>query len=33
MSKMKVGVNMANQNTFRDCGVKTYNFEYRKTLK
>jgi energy-coupling factor transporter ATP-binding protein EcfA2 len=33
MSKMKVGCNMTNQNTFRDCGVKTYNFEYRKTLK
>ncbi len=28
-----LGGNMNNQNTFRDCGVKTYNFEYRKTLK
>jgi ABC-type ATPase with predicted acetyltransferase domain len=29
MTKMKVGENMANQNTFRDCGVKTYNFEFK----
>ena len=29
MGKMKTGGNMGNKSTFRECGVKTYNFEFK----
>ena len=30
MGKMKTGVNMIRRGGFRECGIKTFNFEFKK---